>query len=517
MKGQDPRTKEGISIAMTKNHTTMLAGVTMAGEWLAPVVNWLAAYNPKKKGNVAKKARTEPTTKAAPATKAAAESKKGRRRAVPVPVPTSTIPVRDDELTISPHRKAEHPLVKQFVQTGTHWTTGVSFENYISVVVWPHVEKRRKERIARDIFEQKVTDPQRLAEIRNHWESKKRLLVVDCAPIHVSTAVRNNFEKNWAHRGGVLVFVPPSCTDQLQPLDISVFGPFKSALRAIHTEITTKQRYEFDPPATRLRRYKHASREARAILLDAINGAIERVSRNTILSGWVKALGGTVAEAKGSASPISRSANYAAEVPIAVMRTDAIRLALCNFAALGKYKWELDYTKRREWFARVKKDKSLMAPKEMAALPYMFFYGTVGDGIFERNAYWYEAVMDELEDPLCDRHWKAYEEARYAYEGAKALTAHELLQRDLGDFADLFAELNHQQALMEEAGRLNDDESESECDDDPEDPDDEAAEDEENEANDDDEGNDDDYNDDNDDNDTYDNENNDDNDDEEAR
>ena len=75
----------------------------------------------------------------------------------------------------------------EFVQTGTHWTTAVSFMNYIATVVWPHIQAAREKRL-KEAIDALLVKEKTLSNIQTlEWErsEKKWIVLVAVAPIHV--------------------------------------------------------------------------------------------------------------------------------------------------------------------------------------------------------------------------------------------------------------------------------------------------------------------------------------------
>lgn len=441
--GQPRQIKERVTLSLLKDHTTMVAAVSAGGTMLPPQVNWLSRYRPKGP----KRSREEGEGSTAGETVSVALNRQSRRKLKPMRVLNSSIEVPDADLDLGSAPKG--PRVRQFVQTKTHWSSTVSLDHYVDDVIWPHVQQARADQIQREFGAIGGRNEEQLREIKAKWEQKKWLVVLDCAPIHISAEFRAAFDQKWAPRGGVLVFIPPCCTGTLQPLDIGIFGPFKQAFKARHVEIVTKGRYENLSPEDKSTRFINHSREARAVMLQSINHALAAVPRRAILQAWCEAIGAT--------TPPKKKATKEAAPDFSLNATlQCIQVVLNNRGVSGKARFEKDAEERREWFKSLKETPKLQAPKEHGSFPYMFFYGTVGDGEFERNAYWYEAVCDQLEDPLEDKHW-----ADVGGAGC-GLTAAQALQRDAEDFESIFADLSRMDRELEEKGRLLDAGSESE-------------------------------------------------------
>ena len=104
--------------------------------------------------------------------------------------------------------------------TDNHWSNEVTMLEYINKILVPYIEKKRSDLklkpdqralVLFDVFKAQCTD--------------KVLQLLD--------------QKNLT-----AVFIPPNCTDRLQPLDISVNKPAKSFLRAQFQEWYGEQIYQ---------------------------------------------------------------------------------------------------------------------------------------------------------------------------------------------------------------------------------------------------------------------------------
>ena len=147
------------------------------------------------------------------------------------------------------------------------------------------------------------------------------------------------------------MFVPPLMTDSLQPLDISVFAPFKQKLKSEHMNIITKGRYEHLTPEDKVTRFASKSQEARAVLLQAINEASLVVSKTCVLRGWCQSMGVFERFRKDKSED--------------EMKSD-LQLMLTVHGEAGKARMAAEKIERDEWLAKVSKDPT---PKPKAHGP----------------------------------------------------------------------------------------------------------------------------------------------------
>ena len=89
-----------------------------------------------------------------------------------------------------------------------HWSTNKTMEEYADIILIPYVNRVKKE--------QKI--PKR----------QKSLVILDMFKCHQDRAFQDKLKK--AHIN--LIFVPPNCTDALQPQDVCVNKPLKDALQS---------------------------------------------------------------------------------------------------------------------------------------------------------------------------------------------------------------------------------------------------------------------------------------------
>jgi hypothetical protein len=95
--------------------------------------------------------------------------------------------------------------------TPNHWSNEDSMLRYFDEVIIPYVDKTRSNMpLGRE---------------------QPALLICDVFAAHRTEAVREKIAENNLK----LVYVPPSCTGELQPLDVSIDDPFKKLMKAEFT------------------------------------------------------------------------------------------------------------------------------------------------------------------------------------------------------------------------------------------------------------------------------------------
>ena len=221
------------ALALPKSYTTLLCGCCADGSMLDAVINW----------------------------KSSASSPNTTKR--------KTVMVQNSELSKPPNPNG--PFVRQYIQPDTHWTTAASFMFYIDEVIYPRVVAERK----------------RLGRPDDHrW-----VVTCDCAAVHVSASVRARFNAKYKKLGGILAFIPPLCTDTLQPLDIGIFGPLKAAAKSQHSKIIINDKYEHLGAEARRERFTASTRYTRAVAVESMNHALSAYRSSAIFKAWGVSLG----------------------------------------------------------------------------------------------------------------------------------------------------------------------------------------------------------------------------------
>lgn len=374
-------------LTLSKAHTTLLCACTASGTILDPQLNWKGG--PKPLTEVEKNSQ--------------ATAKKPRK---------SNLVISDAELQVN--RKDGYPHVRQFVQYSTHWTTQASFINYINTVILPAA-------IAAG------------GDFDHKW-----LLIVDVAGIHISKDFRKNFRAHFERYGGILAYIPPSMTDALQPLDISVFGPFKSSVKLRHQEILTKEQYQL---TTDRLPFLKTTRAVRTIALRSIDYANSLIKPFTVLNGWCAALGATVDLCRSQQTICDRI-----EKRLSVLATKAHQR--CNE----------ERSARDEWVQSVLRGDNATGarnPRQHGGFEFMFFYGAPWDVDQEKvSAEWKQICIDEQPDPRED----VVEETVSSQEAEKRKKAEETSRNQtLAKFGTEFGRIVFQHRVNEEAGLLRDD------------------------------------------------------------
>ena len=94
--------------------------------------------------------------------------------------------------------------------SSSHWSMEDTVNIFVENVLVPYIEKEKN----------KLT-------CRITTTSQKSLLIYDVFAAHRVEPVLHNLEEN----NILVIFVPPNCTDSLQPLDVSINKPFKTEIK----------------------------------------------------------------------------------------------------------------------------------------------------------------------------------------------------------------------------------------------------------------------------------------------
>lgn len=105
------------------------------------------------------------------------------------------------------------------------------------------------------------------------------VVVLDWAPVHIGIEFRKAFDNKYGKlEKGILVYVPPQLTSQLQVLDTAVFAAFKSSYNISHTKIITTGIHQHTARSEFLWTSKNCRSAAYRAVNDAWSGL--KVSRN---------------------------------------------------------------------------------------------------------------------------------------------------------------------------------------------------------------------------------------------
>lgn len=160
----------------------------------------------------------------------------------------------------------------QCVQADTHWNTTTSFVMYIKSVVIPYFEREWAA----------------IPDEEKYGYTPFFMLVIDCAPIHISLKTRTELQVLLAGRGAC-VYLPAGCTDRTQPLDVGVFGAFKARARVHHLDLLVTA-LQNRPPQKKMRNLATTT-ETRYMACIAIMHALDNVSESAINNGWDASMG----------------------------------------------------------------------------------------------------------------------------------------------------------------------------------------------------------------------------------
>ena len=109
------------------------------------------------------------------------------------------------------HPKFHFPKDWLISHSDSHWSTDISMEEWLSELFLPHLQAKRKE-----------------LKLRNNQPA---ILIFDLFKCHQNESFLNTLKENNVQA----IFVPASCTDQLQPNDCSLNKPFKVELKRYFT------------------------------------------------------------------------------------------------------------------------------------------------------------------------------------------------------------------------------------------------------------------------------------------
>lgn len=119
--------------------------------------------------------------------------------------------------------------------------------------------------------------------------SKDFLLVYDCAPIHVSFKTRTEIETLISPLGGHVCYLGAGCTDETQPLDINVFGGFKSSARSHHLSLIIDSLR--NRPKVEKRKNLATTTETRLMVCLSLIYAWQKISDSSIINAWECSIG----------------------------------------------------------------------------------------------------------------------------------------------------------------------------------------------------------------------------------
>ena len=158
--------------------------------------------------------------------------------------------------------------VVEYCQQDTHWQTPASLCYYIENVVIPAAQENEFRRFGTR-------------------GERKWLLLVDCAPVHISKEMRAKFQQYATDKNGIITFVAAGCTATSQPMDIGYFNQFKRAAVAQHyLLLSQKLNFVRGPLARRL---LCNSNEVRALAVMSVAYGTTRVSERPLAEAWREA------------------------------------------------------------------------------------------------------------------------------------------------------------------------------------------------------------------------------------
>lgn len=169
--------------------------------------------------------------------------------------------------------------VIEFCQPSTHWNTTEAFVNYVRQAVIPYVNSKRVQ----------LSKP-----------DAKYLLVIDCAPIHISEKTRLAL-KDVMGSDGVITFLGAGCTAQSQPLDIGCFGNVKAAAKAEHLRLLTTP-LQHRPYAEKVKMLA-TTKATRVLAISALVAGFKKLTEKMVTDSWLKAVGAPDAASYGRATP----------------------------------------------------------------------------------------------------------------------------------------------------------------------------------------------------------------------
>ena len=106
------------------------------------------------------------------------------------------------------HPKIAFPELWDIFHSRNHWSNEVTMRRYIENIIVPFVSNKRE-----------------LLELPNNHPA---LAIIDCFRGQTTPGILNLLHEN----NIITVIVPPNCTDQLQPIDISINKPVKDQMRS---------------------------------------------------------------------------------------------------------------------------------------------------------------------------------------------------------------------------------------------------------------------------------------------
>lgn len=153
-------------------------------------------------------------------------------------------------------RHENHPAIHVTLNS-THWSTIDTMIWYIDNVVVPEAAKDGPD-----------------------W---RFLLLLDRAPVHVSSAFRQKFYAKWSSRG-VILYVPSGCTAVLQPCDVGIMGPLKASFRKNYVDLLVSGKYEHTQPTEVL----FNIHTARKLFLESLEAAAKSIRSSWVENSWRK-------------------------------------------------------------------------------------------------------------------------------------------------------------------------------------------------------------------------------------
>ena len=123
--------------------------------------------------------------------------------------------------TILCHPKYNFPPGWLISHSESHWSTDETMQEYLNLLLIPGIERIRKE--------------------NGYRKNQPALLLFDVFKCHQSQAFLDKLQRNYIKP----IFIPASCTDYLQPNDLSVNKPFKVELKNLFTQWYARQVQKF--------------------------------------------------------------------------------------------------------------------------------------------------------------------------------------------------------------------------------------------------------------------------------